>query len=110
MAEGSGRGNAAAEALFEGLDWRRVVAQRVLAYMLKRQDGFRLFLDDGRVDVDSSLVENAIRSPRNAARRSKRRSQLRLGAAEPVDQTFPLIREATRACHAQSGLYPAAMK
>jgi transposase len=31
--------------------------------MLKRQDGFRLFLDDGRVDIDSNLVENAIRSP-----------------------------------------------
>ena len=26
-------------------------------------DGFRLFLDDGRVDIDSNLVENAIRSP-----------------------------------------------
>lgn len=34
-----------------------------MAYMLKRQDGFRLFLDDGRVDIDSNLVENAIRSP-----------------------------------------------
>lgn len=34
-----------------------------LAYMLRRQDGFRLFLDDGRVDMDSNLVENAIRSP-----------------------------------------------
>ncbi len=34
-----------------------------LAYMLRRQDGFRLFLDDGRVDLDSNLVENAIRSP-----------------------------------------------
>lgn len=32
-----------------------------LAYMLKRQDGFRLFLDDGHVDIDSNLVENAIR-------------------------------------------------
>ncbi|MDP3887575.1 IS66 family transposase [Hydrogenophaga sp.] len=32
-------------------------------YMLKRQDGFRLFLEDGRVDIDSNLVENAIRSP-----------------------------------------------
>ena len=30
-----------------------------MAYMLKRQDGFRLFLDDGRVDIDSNLVENA---------------------------------------------------
>ena len=27
----------------------------------ERQDGFRLFLDDGRVDIDSNLVENAIR-------------------------------------------------
>ena len=34
-----------------------------MAYMLKRQDGFRLFLDDGRLDIDSNLVENAIRSP-----------------------------------------------
>lgn len=34
-----------------------------LAYMLRRQDGFRLFLDDGHVDIDSNLVENAIRSP-----------------------------------------------
>jgi transposase len=34
-----------------------------MSYMLKRQDGFRLFLDDGRVDIDSNLVENAIRSP-----------------------------------------------
>ena len=34
-----------------------------LAYMLKRQVGFRLFLDDGHVDIDSNLVENAIRRP-----------------------------------------------
>jgi transposase len=34
-----------------------------MTYMLKRQDGFRLFLDDGCVDIDSNLVENAIRSP-----------------------------------------------
>ncbi|TKA93934.1 IS66 family transposase, partial [Cereibacter changlensis] len=34
-----------------------------MAYMLRRQDGFRLFLDDGHVDIDSNLVENAIRSP-----------------------------------------------
>lgn len=34
-----------------------------MAYMLKRQDGFRLFLDNGRVDIDSNLVENAIRRP-----------------------------------------------
>jgi transposase len=34
-----------------------------MAYMLKRQGGFRLFLEDGRVDMDSNLVENAIRSP-----------------------------------------------
>lgn len=34
-----------------------------LAYMLRREDGFRLFLDDGRIDIDSNLVENAIRSP-----------------------------------------------
>lgn len=36
---------------------------KALAYMLSRQDGFRLFLDDGHVDIDSNLVENAIRSP-----------------------------------------------
>jgi transposase len=34
-----------------------------MAYMLKRQDGFRLFLDNGRVDIGSNLVENAFRSP-----------------------------------------------
>jgi transposase len=34
-----------------------------MAYMLKRQAGFRLFLEDGRIDIDSNLVENAIRSP-----------------------------------------------
>ena len=34
-----------------------------MSYMLKRQDGFRLFLDDGCVDIDSNLVENAVRSP-----------------------------------------------
>ena len=34
-----------------------------MAYMLRRQDGFRLFLNDGHVDIDSNLVENAIRSP-----------------------------------------------
>ncbi len=35
--------------------------------MLRCEDGFRLFLVDGHVDMDSNLVENAIRSP--AARR-----------------------------------------
>ena len=34
-----------------------------MAYMLRRQEGFRLFLEDGQVDIDSNLVENAIRSP-----------------------------------------------
>ncbi len=34
-----------------------------LAYMLRRQVGFQLFLEDGHVDMDSNLVENAIRSP-----------------------------------------------
>lgn len=52
--------------------WLKAQAARVsrksdlgeaMAYMLKRQDGFQLFLDDGRVDIDSNLVENAIRSP-----------------------------------------------
>lgn len=32
-------------------------------YMLRRQEGFRVFLDDGQIDIDSNLVENAIRSP-----------------------------------------------
>ena len=36
---------------------------KAMSYMLKREDGFRRFLDDGRVDMDSNLVENAIRSP-----------------------------------------------
>jgi transposase len=36
---------------------------KAMAYMLKRQQGFRLFLDDGHVDMHSNLVENAIRSP-----------------------------------------------
>ena len=36
---------------------------KAMAYMLRRQDGFRIFLEDGRVDIDSNLVENAIRSP-----------------------------------------------
>lgn len=52
--------------------WLKAQAARVsrksdlaeaIAYMLKRQDGFRRFLDDGHVDIDSNLVENAIRSP-----------------------------------------------
>jgi transposase len=28
-----------------------------MAYMLRRQDGFRLFKDDGRVDIDSNLIK-----------------------------------------------------
>ena len=53
-------------------DWLSAQAARVsrksklglaLANMLKRQTGFRLFLEDGHVDMDSNLVENAIRSP-----------------------------------------------
>jgi transposase len=53
-------------------DWLTAQAARVsrksnlgkaLAYIIRRQDGFRLFLDDGHVDMDSNLVENAIRSP-----------------------------------------------
>ena len=52
--------------------WQVTQAKRVsrksdlgeaMAYMLRRQDGFSLFLDDGHVDIDSNLVENAIRSP-----------------------------------------------
>lgn len=56
----------------EFFTWLKAQAARVsrksdlgeaMAYILKRQDGFRLFLDDGHVDIDSNLVENAIRSP-----------------------------------------------
>jgi transposase len=56
----------------EFFTWLKAQAARVsrksdlgeaMAYMLKRQDGFRLFLNDGHVDIDSNLVENAIRSP-----------------------------------------------
>ena len=56
----------------EFFTWLKAQAARVsrksdlgeaMAYMLKRQYGFRLFLEDGRVDIDSNLVENAIRSP-----------------------------------------------
>ncbi|MCE6966993.1 IS66 family transposase, partial [Cereibacter sphaeroides] len=36
---------------------------KAMAYMLRRQQGFRLFLEDGHVDIDSNLVENAIRGP-----------------------------------------------
>jgi len=36
---------------------------KAMAYMLTRQNGFCLFLEDGHVDMDSNLVENAIRSP-----------------------------------------------
>ncbi len=34
-----------------------------LFYILRREEGFRPFLDDGHVDMDSNLVENAIRTP-----------------------------------------------
>lgn len=34
-----------------------------MAYMLRRQDGFRLFLNDGHLDIDSNFVKNAIRNP-----------------------------------------------
>lgn len=30
---------------------------------MRREEGFRHFLGDGRVDIDSNLVENALRSP-----------------------------------------------
>ena len=50
----------------EFFTWLKAPAARVsrrsdlgeaMTYMLKRQDGFRLFLDDGRVDIDSNRVE-----------------------------------------------------
>ena len=56
----------------EFFEWLKAQAARVskksdlgeaMAYMLKRQEGFRRFLDDGHIDIDSNLVENAIRSP-----------------------------------------------
>jgi len=43
-----------------------------MAYMLRRQDGFRLFLDDGHIDIDSNLVENAIHSPAMNRRNAER--------------------------------------
>ena len=55
----------------EFLNWLAAQAARVprrsdlgvaMAYMPTRQGGFRLVLDDGRVDIDSILVGNAIRS------------------------------------------------
>ena len=56
---------------------RKTDLGEAMAYMLKRQDGLPRsgayaaplaprspsILDDGRVDMDSNLVENAIRSP-----------------------------------------------
>ncbi|HEF0889220.1 TPA: IS66 family transposase [Escherichia coli] len=56
----------------EFFEWLKAQAARVskksdlgeaMAYMLKRQEGFCRFLDDGHIDIDSNLVENAIRSP-----------------------------------------------
>jgi transposase len=35
---------------------------QAMGNMLRRQNGFRLFLDDGCVDIDSNLVESPIRS------------------------------------------------
>lgn len=54
------------------LTWLAAQAARVsrkselgeaMANMLRREEGFRLFLDNGRVDIGSNLVENAICSP-----------------------------------------------
>jgi len=59
--------------------WLAAQAQRVsrksdlgiaMQYMIKREAGFRLFLEDGHVDIDSNLVENAIRSPAMGRRNS----------------------------------------
>ena len=79
--------------------WLKAQAARVsrksdlgeaMAYMLKRQDGFRLFLEDGRVDIDSNLVENAIRSPamnrRKRALRRPRRGRAQLGPLRQPDR------------------------
>lgn len=58
-----------------------------MAYMLRRQEGFRLFLDDGHVDIDSKLVENAIRSPamnrRNWARFASLIGTCKMNGVEP---------------------------
>ena len=64
---------------------------KALAYMLTRQDGFRLFLDDGHVDIDSNLVENAIRRPamnhdegkRNCARFASLIGTCKMNGVEP---------------------------
>ena len=40
--------------------------------MLRRQSGLRLFLEDGHVDMDSNLVENAIRSPARSPAMNRR--------------------------------------
>ena len=40
-----------------GVSWKDIL------FGSRYQDGFRLFLDDGHVDMDSNLVENAIRVP-----------------------------------------------
>jgi transposase len=57
------------DAFFAGLKAQAARVSRksdlgeAMAYMLRREEGFSLFLNDGRVDIDSNLVENAIRSP-----------------------------------------------
>jgi transposase len=57
--------------------------------MLKRQDGFRLFLEDGRVDIDSNLVENSHPQPghdeggRNWARFASLIGTCKMNGVEP---------------------------
>lgn len=42
---------------------RKSTIGEAINYVLRRQSGLQLFLDDGHVDMDSNLVENAIRTP-----------------------------------------------
>jgi hypothetical protein len=43
--------------------WRKSDFGEAMAYVLRRQNRFRLSLEDGLIDIDPNLVENAIRSP-----------------------------------------------
>ncbi|MFT7107560.1 MAG: transposase [Yoonia sp.] len=52
-----------------------------LSYIAKYMDGLKLFLDDGSVEMDSNIVERAIRP--NALNRKMRSSRATTKAAEP---------------------------
>jgi hypothetical protein len=70
-----------------------------MAYMLKRKDGFRLFLDDGHVDIDSNLVENAIRRPA-----MNRRNALFVRISEERDSRFTNSRTVVSLIPGQHGV------